>query len=148
MKFAFIALQLTNVVISSMLIMSGLFLFSYIRRTIHHMDKRLHSLIGLHILASALILSICEIRSLNEINVLTQFLSQLSILVLLVINSLMQAGIYHFFHTIVSRRLPVGDPSMSADIWSICMDHTVKGCKCGTRVVIFGRRSTDDVKFQ
>jgi hypothetical protein len=60
----------------------------------------------------------------------------------------MQAGIYHFFHAVVTHRILLDESTQSTDIWSICLDHTAKECKCGTHVVIFGRRSTDDVKFE
>jgi hypothetical protein len=61
---------------------------------------------------------------------------------------MMQAGMYRFFYAVVTRRILLDDPTQSTDIWSIYMDHTAKECKYGTRVVIFGRRSTDDVKFE
>lgn len=156
MKLAFIVLQLTNVVISSMLIMSGVYLFSFIRRAIHHVDKYLHTLVGLHIVASILILATYELRSLNEMTVTWQFFSQLSVFVLLIINGMMQVGIHRFIHVAGGQRRTVQEILDSVSLWSVCKGDVdaIGKCECakkdddGVKIVIFGRRSTDHVKLQ
>lgn len=97
-KAMFVVLQFTNIVISSMLIVTGVFLFSYIKRILRHIDGYLHFMIALHILASILILSSYELKSLDTDQMGRQYLVQLTILTLITINVMFQAGIYRFFY--------------------------------------------------
>ena len=102
-RLVFVTLQFTNIVLSSMLIMSGIFLFSYVKSVIHHVDKYLHTMLVLHILASILILSSYDLKIPNDESIWRHYLTQLSILNLVVINGLFQMGIYRFFHNAVCR---------------------------------------------
>ena len=148
-KLAFIIIQLTNVVVSSMLIMSGIFLFSYIKRVMNHIDMYLHAMVALHIVASALILTTYELHSLAEGNVLWQFLVQITILTLIAINAMFQIGIYRFLHAAVCRQCAV-EQLADEMVFGASTKKPCDQCTCkpySRNVVILGRRSTDNVTF-
>ena len=146
-KIAFVLLQFTNIVISSMLIISDIILFSYIKRVIHHVDVYIHTMIVLHILASVLILSSYELKSLDTFNILNQFLIQLTILTLVVINGMFQIGIYRFFHNATCKVCVIND--FLKFLRSLQVDESgadatgCNSCSAPERVVVFRRMNKD-----
>ena len=99
-KLIFTMIQFSNIILSCILIGSGAMLFRYIREVLSGFDKWIHLMVALHIVCSILILSTYEVQSAEQMlrtGIYRHFAFQLSILVLLVINSLFQLGIYKFF---------------------------------------------------
>jgi hypothetical protein len=98
--FLFTILQFVNLLASIFLITTGIFLIQYVKAVIHGIDRYIHFMLGLHVVASLLILFGNELQSgkVLEGGYTGPFLHQFTILTLIAINSCFQYGIYKFFH--------------------------------------------------
>jgi hypothetical protein len=94
----FVSVQLVNIVLSIILIITGVFLFPYIRNIMHHVDGYIHTMIVLHVLVSFFILTGYNLAGLDSsTNIIDQFASHLAILTLGIINIFFQLGVYKVF---------------------------------------------------
>ncbi len=99
----FVGIQLLNIVLSIILIVTGIFLFLYIRNIVIHIDKYARILIALHMLVSFFILYGYSLTGFDsQASLLGQFMRHLAIFTLGVINTIFQLSIYKIFFFIKS----------------------------------------------
>jgi hypothetical protein len=99
-KLVFTMVQFTNIVLSCILIFSGIALFRYIKQALRGFDRWIHLIVVLQVAVCLLLLSIYEVKSAETViktALYSSFAYQFSIFALLVINALFQSGIYKFF---------------------------------------------------